>query len=172
MTVFTCVADEPPGQKEGKLTEKSQPKPEELFSPGSLGCQASKRNVTVLRRNEFSPEQINYYLRLPRRGSRRNIIVNVVKIQELLRPRSGAGDSPLRFAPPGRRGSRRWEFKINKVMLKFILSEWENKESKLFNGNNISPEQHIFSPLAGAGSSGGGSTRRSRELVIAKKLKN
>ena len=63
-------------------------------------------------------------------------------------------------------------YKINKVMLKFILSEWENKESKLFNGNNISPEQHIFSPLAGAGSSGGGSTRRSRELVIAKKLKN
>jgi DNA-directed RNA polymerase len=29
------------------------------------------------------------------------------------------------------------KFKINKVMLKFILTEWDNKESKLFNGDNV-----------------------------------
>ena len=29
------------------------------------------------------------------------------------------------------------KFKINKAMLKFVLDEWENKESKLFKGFNV-----------------------------------
>lgn len=34
------------------------------------------------------------------------------------------------------------KFKINKVMLEFIITEWENKECKIFNGHNI--YQHIL----------------------------